>query len=915
MTINAELLPDKQQLKLKQQIIYYNNSTDTLKKIVLRNWANSYKDNSTPLAKRLLEDYKTEFYFAPTKEKGFSELYNTTINQQNATYKIPAQQVDLVEIPLDDFLVPKDSLVVTLDVLIQLPDAKFTGHGYEGVDYFLRDWYLTPAVYNSQKHQWLYESHQNLNYQYNPPTDYKITFTTPLGYHLYSDFKTIKETNKTHTTYSLEGKNYTHADLSIIFLKPYFNIPTYPVGINTNFISHKIPLTDQRVTMQKMLFFLLQELDVFPNHQLLVEEHKYNKNPIYELKFLPDWLHPFSNQFKWEAEFFKALTTEYLTQTLAVDKKKDYWFVEGLEVYLFEKYMKQFYPDVKIMGGLSRIWGVRSMNIAKQNFTDKFSIVHQITARENLDQSLNTPLKDLSNFNKKVISPYKAGLGFMYLKNYVGQKVLDKTIADFLYTQQNKATTANAFLALLQQHTDQDISWFQKEWLGTKKKIDHKISTAKFKKDSVQVVLKNKRSIKTPVAVYGLKGKKIKSKTWVNGFTGSKTITIANDSLDKVVLNYENIYPEINHRNNWKNKHPKLFERPLQIKLLKDYNNPRKHQVFLKPEASYNYYDGIILGLSLQNKAYMHKNFEYMLKPTYSTLSKSITGGFNLNYRVFPEKTSIYEYSFGISGSNYHYDNDLNYNTLSPYISFSFKQKNLRAIGINKIRAMYLAIDKEVLAGLEKSDEDQYQLFKVDYEYRKNQLIHDYRLNTSVEVASKFSKLNLDFRYRHLTNNKRPIEFRFFGGVFFSNRTQSDYFSYNQHTPNDYLFELPYLGRSENSGILSQQYFKAQGGFVSQNQPGFANQWLTSVNTSVGIWRWIETFQNVSLQKSKFHRPFFDYEGGVRLNFVPDLFELYLPIYNKEGWVTNNPNYLNTIRFTVTLKAQPIVKFLKQQLF
>ena len=326
-------------------------------------------------------------------------------------------------------------------------------------------------------------------------------------------------------------------------------------------------------------------------------------------------------------------------------------------------------------------------------------------------------------------------------------------------------------------------------------------------------------------------------------------------------------------------------------------------------------YDGVLLGLSIQNEGYLRQNFHYTLKPSYGTKSNNLNGSFSFNYSYLPEDTNIYRISLGMGGSHYQYDDGLDYNTLSPHLSVSFKQKDFRALGNHTLSAKYSWIDREIAPGLEINEQDQYGLLKVDYTYNKNKLIHNYNININTEIASQFTKLNTEFLYRHLTNRKRPIELRFFGGVFLTNNTVSDFFSYNQHTANDYLFELPYFGRSETEGLVSQQYFKAQGGFASQNEPGFANQWLTSINTSAGLYKWIEMFNNVSLQKSRNLPSHFDYESGIRLNFVPNILEFYLPVYNKEGFVTNQGNYLNNIRFVLTLRAAPIFTFLRQQIF
>lgn len=913
ISIDAQLFAEKDILTIHQQITFYNTSQDTLHEIVLRNWANSYKDSETPLAKRLLEDYKTDFYFSNDKDKGYSQINSIKSQDQNLTYHSPHHKKDLIYVNLKKALKPKDSINIDLKYVIKIPDAKFTGHGKKEMDYYLQDWYITPAPYDNK---WVLDSHNNLNYQFNLPTDYNIHFKVPIGYQVHSTFHQEKTIGSDFLSYHLTGDNFVKAHISITFLKSYLTVKaSKTTNIVTDFVSEEFDIEKQEQKMHQMMMFLQNHLGTLPHHEIFIEKENYKQNPIYELKFLPKFLHPYKEDFKWEIMFFKTLSSEYVDQMILNNKYKYYSFNEGIEVYLFIKYMEEYYPDAKIVGRLSKIWGLRSMNISKSKFTDKFSIIHQITARENLDQSLNTPLKELSNYNKKIITPYKAGLSFIFLERYVGKEKLQNSIKEFVNLNINKISNPLDFMSVIQQKTDKDLSWFMEETVMSNKKSDHKISKAKFTKDSVYITLKNRRSIKTPVSIYGLKNNEIKSKTWTEGFENTKKIAIKNNNLDKVILNYENDYPEVNNRNNWKNAKLKLFERPLKIKLLQDLNNPNQHQIFLNPEFAYNLYDGVILGVGIQNKAFIHKNFEYKLKPTFSTASSTLTGGFDFSYSVFPEKTNIFDISVGMNGSNYHYTKNLNYNVISPYFKIAFKPTNMRAIGTNKITARYLGINKEVAPGVEQTDEDKYQLFKLAYEYRKNQLIDDYKLNLSTEIATKFSKLTVDFRYRHFTNTKRPVEFRFFGGMFLRNDTNSDYFSYNQHTANDYLFELPYLGRSETSGLLTQQYVRAEGGFITQNDPGFANQWLTSINTSVGIIRWVEAYNNISLLKNKNQIPFLDYEGGIRLNFIPDILEFYFPIYNKEGFLTKDGKYFKNIRFAVTLQPKPLFKFFKQQLF
>ena len=91
----------------------------------------------------------------------------------------------------------------------------------------------------------------------------------------------------------------------------------------------------------------------------------------------------------------------------------------------------------------------------------------------------------------------------------------------------------------------------------------------------------------------------------------------------------------------------------------------------------------------------------------------------------------------------------------------------------------------------------------------------------------------------------------------------SDFFSFALDRPTDYLFDLNYLGRSEASGLFSQQIIIAEGGFKSQLEPEFANQWMTTANVSTSIWRYIQAYGDIGLVKNKYDKAKFVYDSGI----------------------------------------------------
>ena len=147
------------------------------------------------------------------------------------------------------------------------------------------------------------------------------------------------------------------------------------------------------------------------------------------------------------------------------------------------------------------------------------------------------------------------------------------------------------------------------------------------------------------------------------------------------------------------------------------------------------------------------------------------------------------------------------------------------------------------------------------------------------------------------------------------NNSNSDFYSFGLDRPKDYLFDYSYYGRSENSGIFSQQLIIAEGGFKSKFANPYANQWMTTFNATSSIWKWIHLYGDVGLYKNKGLNPKFVYDSGIHLNLVPDYFELFLPMYSSNGFEMGQKNYQEKIRFIVTLSPRTLVNLFTRKWF
>ncbi len=901
------------ELKMQQQTTYINNSSENLDTLYFHNWANSFRNRRSPLSRRLIEDYDKSLYFSSKKNRGGSSIKSISEKNQFLKWDVQDDSPDILRIVLGNTLKPRDSTVISATYSIKIPQDKFTKYGKNGTTYNLRYWHLVPAVYDTK---WHVMHNLNMDDFYMTPTNYDIELQIPEGVSLNTDLDSEVITKPPISTHKLTGKDRIDIELNINFFNDFKVLKTDSLEVISNL--NDTSLNDQVKTdvVNRQLSFIQEHLGHYPHEKILINKIAYNKNPIYGLNQLPKIFNPFSGVFEWDIKMFKVLTKKYIENTLVVNRRIDYWLVDGLQAYLMMQYVEKFYPEVKAMGNISKIWGVRSFNIAKLDFNGKYPFVYQFAARKNLDQSLSTRADSLSNFNRKIVNKYKAGLGLRYLDEYLEDSIIPKSITEFYKKNKFKQTSSNDFKTIVTNKTTKDLSWFFNDYIHSQKKIDYTIRKVTKTKDSVIVLIKNKRNFTAPIALYGVNKKDIKFKKWLTNIDTTASITIAKGDYNKLSLNYEYLYPELNLRDNWKNLNG-LFNKPVQFRFFKDLENPYYNQVFYNVYTDYNFYDGFLIGPRLYNEAIFKKKWLYKITPTYGLKSNKFSGSFSLLYEQLPEKTSVYRYRFGIGGSTFQYAPNLSYTRFTPFATISFKRKSLRDVGGKALSARYVLVDRETAPETPTLESDAYNVFNVRFSSSKPDIIKDIRYSTDLQISKNFGKTALDFRYRKLTDKNRQYDLRFFAGAFLYNKTKNsgDFFSFSLDRPSDYLFDYSYLGRSEEAGFLSQQIIISEGGFKSQFENRFANQWMVSANGSVSIWRWIEAYADAGYYKSRNEDIQFRYDTGIRLNLVHNIFEVYFPLQSSLGFEPSLNNYDQKIRFVLTLDPGAIINFVKRGFF
>ena len=904
---------DKNVLGVYQELTYNNQSKDTLKSIVLNDWNNAYSDKNSPLGKRFSDEFVRMFHLATDEERGNTNTI-TVVDKSKflLSWNRPDGYPDLVEFQLKDYILPNQKATFILSYFLKIPNSKFTKYGYSSdKKMVLKNWFLTPTRYENKT--FLKYNNLNLDDATNALTDIELQITSSENSLVISDLNQISKENN---TYTFSGNNRLTNNLFIEKETNFMSFKNEFIEVTSNLEDKKVTDINKAILVDKVVNYVHENLGNYPNEKITVSQIDYEINPFYGLNQLPSFISPFPDEFIFELKFLKTYLNNYLKTSLQLDSRKDNWIFDAIQVYYMMEYIDEYYPNMKMMGSISKLKLLKGYNLVSLDFNEQYSYFYMLMARKNLDQPLGDPKNTLIKFNEKIASKYRAGLSFRYLDDYIGDKNLKTAITNFVTYAKKHQTDIFHFESILKQESPKNIDWFLPKIINSRAIIDYKFNNVTKTNDSISFQLINKTDVNVPIPIYGIKNKKIVFKEWIDDVKTDSIYTVERNDADKIVINYENEVPEFNQRNNWKSlKSFHIVNRPIRFNFMKDLENPIYNQILYVPTIQYNLYDGLIPGIRFHNKTILDRPFNFDITPSYSTKSKSLSGTFAFIVNQYNRESDLFNIRYGFTGDYFHYAPDANYQKFEPFVQFRFREKDFRDNHKQSLMFRQVYVNREKSEIVKNTFEGNYSVFNVRFSDSKTEITKHLAFGSDVQISSKFGKASGEISYRRLFDDNRQISLRLYGGVFMYNKVNSNYFDFALDRPSDYLFDYNYLGRSESTGLFSQQYIQAEGGFKSKLSDPFANQWMTSVNGSFNVWNWIEIYSDLGFLKNKGQNEKFVYDSGIRLNLVTDYFELYFPVYSNNGWEIAKPNYNERIRFIIAFSPKSLVGLFTRKWF
>ena len=918
--LSAELLADDNLLLIKQELTYYNSSEFTLYKIVLNDWNNSFSEKNTPLAKRFSDEHYRGFHLASTKDRGTTNnLSILDVESKKMEWCRPDKHPDLVEILLSKPLKPQEQVKLNLLYYVKIPNDKFTRYGFDFSGGFqLRNWFLTPARLDG--YQFVNYSNLNLEDIANDLFNVHLNVTTSNYFKITTDLnliKTLKDTSQ--QIHYFEGKKRTNFTLFIEPQSTYNSYRNDKVEVVTNIDANRVDDIQKAIAIDRVVNFVAENMGSYPYEKITIAQVDYDRNPFYGLNQLPSFLSPFPNEMLFELKFLKTYTSSFLEKALHLDPRKDNWIYDGIQVYLMMNYIEENYPDLTMMGNISKLKLLKSYHLMNINFNDQYSYFYLLMARKNLDQTIGNSKDTFLKFNEQISGKYRAGLSLKYLESYLGKEIVSSSIKELYQNNLNQATSRESFKKIIKSKTNKNLDWFFETVINSRKLIDYKFKEVAKSKDSISVTIENKTGTIVPFPVYVFKDKQVIFKQWIEGFEKDSTITLPHLNGDKIAINYENDVPEINQGNNWRSlKNFHLTNKPFKFIFFQDLEDSNYHQVLYVPILNYNLYDGFMPGVRFYNKTILNRPFNYDLNPVWGTKTKAFVGSFSFSYMQNNRNNNWYQTLYNVSGSRFHYAPDAEFYKFNPMIIFKKRQKDFRDNHREQLLFRYVLIDRQQTDFVDITDTENnqdYSIFNIKYLNSRTEVLSHLSFKSDLQFDQTFGKGSFELEYRKLDEKKRQFNIRWYAGSFLYQTTDTDFYDFGVSQVNDYLFDYNLYGRSETTGFFSQQYVVGEGGFKSRIDTRLANKWLTTLNSSYSIWNWVEFYGDVGLVKNENINIEFIYETGIRLNLLTDYFEIYMPIHSNNGFEVSQENYLSRMRFMFTLNPNNLISLFTRKWF
>lgn len=941
--INVSLNDSNHELAAYESVQYINNSNDTLLFLYFHLWPNGYSDNSTPLARQLMERDGQQKLFRDDFKRGFIDSLDFRTEGQEIRWNFAEGCKDICILNLPEGLKPSDTIVITTPFHVKIPGGISSRMGHIGRSYQISQWYPKPAVYD--KYGWHPMPYLDQGEFFSEFGSYDVSITLPDDY-------TVAASGELQDSSEAERLEQLASDTLWMFRKAVKPAMSHPGKIKTIrytrdqihdfawFADKDFHVLKDSVKLpgsgSEVILFLM-----FSDEQsgLWIKAREYAKRSI--LCF-SGWIgdYPYrtytavqtalaagsgmeypglgvigiaENAYTLDEVIAHEICHSWFYSSLASDERLYPFMDESITCAYESRYMNLFYPGKKL-------WEVYLRNRKLARFFDIMRLPVErmselewlMQARNNLDQRIDLPAPEFTELNYTNIIYFKASQGFILLQKYLGDAVFDSIMHYYYSSWRGKHPYPEDLRNIFMSGTDKNSDWFFNDFLGTVKQIDYKISGLQNK----DLIMKNRGELSSPLEVNVLSGDSTVFAFWTEGFSGSKKVSIPVTDFTGIKINMYHTAPELYYLNN-NIRRAGFFRKidPIRFQLVYSFDLPDRNTVAYAPLLNWNRADGIMAGFVFNNGFLLPKHFEFSTMPFYSFRRSELTGKGRFAYNFMPYDNLFRKITVSFEGSRFGVTGTKNYSTTRTGLDLYFRNPNMINGYEHRLFGKFITASDLFLISEQSEKAVSEYFWQFGYVIEKYSFLTPFRLTTLFETGDSYSKTSFEMNYGLSYYGKNNgLDIRLFGGMMLKSNPAYSFYNFapsgrSGRELHFYQGEFPDRFAIFPETFWSRQMIITEGGIVSpvNDSTGFSSWLLSASFSSVlpvasGRIPVVPFLNMVYNDRSKFY-----YEAGFRAG-IKNVFEFYIPLLVSSDISSVRPSVKSRIRFILNIEAIHLFK-------
>ena len=193
-----------------------------------------------------------------------------------------------------------------------------------------------------------------------------------------------------------------------------------------------------------------------------------------------------------------------------------------------------------------------------KSFGDR-NAISKALSNPNLEPIMSAPA-GMRERNIGVLAYYKPAFGLRLLRDeIIGAERFDKAFRTYIHNWAYKHPTPDDFFRTIENETGENLAWFWRGWFQNNWTLDQSLANVEYvnmdPKDGALITIDNLQKLALPVVIEATteSGKKIRKKLPVEVWQRNKSWRFKLESIEKlskVVIDPDNVYPDINSDNN-----------------------------------------------------------------------------------------------------------------------------------------------------------------------------------------------------------------------------------------------------------------------------------------------------------------------------------------------------------------------------